>query len=94
MSLISFLSSIRRVYLSQNGPGRPRSPEEKGKQPATEVDEIRQAGSDSFARWKELRQMSDKQRDELDFQVRVMLKRLMERIKELEKAEESESGPG
>ena len=37
--------------------------------------------------------MSDKQRDELDFQVRVMLKRLMERIKELEKAEESENQP-
>jgi syntaxin 18 len=85
MSLFSFLSSIRRPYLLHTGAGIPRAgPTEDGESISTALN-----SSDPFARWKQLRHMDDKQRDELDFQVRVMLKRCMEQIRELEKAEES-----
>ncbi|KDN52604.1 hypothetical protein K437DRAFT_272309 [Tilletiaria anomala UBC 951] len=86
LALVSFLGAIRRVYMVNSGVGgvRPTSSSET----SADLASSDTASSDPFARWKHVRSMDERQRDELDLQVRVMLKRLMERIKELEKAEE------
>jgi syntaxin 18 len=40
--------------------------------------------------WKGVTSLTNKERDEIEFQVKVMIKRCLARIKELEKGEESE----
>jgi syntaxin 18 len=42
----------------------------------------------ALAAWKGVTSLSDKERDEIEFQVKVMVKRCLGRIQELEKGEE------
>jgi len=45
-------------------------------------------GKDALESWKGVTGLTDKERDEIEFQVKVMIKRCLARIKELEKGEE------
>ncbi|PWN49589.1 hypothetical protein IE53DRAFT_136322 [Violaceomyces palustris] len=89
INLLSFLYSIRRQYLSlsnryqRGGGGVPPLHFEEQDQP----DSIR--NSSYFAKWQKLSgPLDEKQRDEIDFQVKVVIKRCLESIRELEHAEQ------
>lgn len=76
MAVIDFLQSIRRAYLSLDGGSGMRSKStERGDKSALDA-------------WKGVTSLSDKERDEIEFQVKVMVKRCLGRIQELEKGEE------
>lgn len=77
-AVIEFLQSIRRPYLSaDNSIGRRPDSSQKG-------------SDDPLQFWKGVSSLTDKERDEIEFQVKVMIKRCLGRIKELEKGEEGE----
>ena len=81
VSLDAFLRGIRKPYLSSSsalGGARKESNQTKG--------------ASSLESWKGVDRLSDKERDEIEFQVRVVIKRSLARIKELEAGEEGESG--
>lgn len=74
--MVEFLQSIRRPYLStESGSGRRKRDGEM-------------EGKDALESWKGVTGLTDKERDEIEFQVKVMIKRCLARIKELEKGEE------
>lgn len=89
VSLLGFLHSIRRKYLALGN--KPRLHHLRGGQDEDEVlDDQDGATGSAFAKWKAFTgPLSDTQRDEIDFQVKVVVKRCLESIKELERAEES-----
>lgn len=78
MSVVDFLQSIRRAYLSIDGGSSVRS---------KSAERVDKSALDS---WKGVTSLSDKERDEIEFQVKVMIKRCLGRVKELEKGEEGE----
>lgn len=47
-------------------------------------------GKGALELWKGVTSLSDKERDEIEFQVKIMIKRCLGRMKELEKGEEGE----
>ena len=92
ISLLAFLSSIRRPYLSLSS-SKAHRPVSAG-QPSLD-DSGTPQGSDElgsssvFAKWSSYQgPLTDSQRDEIDFQVKVVVKRCLESIKELELAEQ------
>lgn len=89
ISLLGFLYSIRRKYLALGNKSRVHHLREGQEGIETPEDQDDAAGS-AFAKWKAFTgPLSDQQRDEIDFQVRVVIKRCLESIKELERAEEA-----
>lgn len=60
-----------------------------GIRPRTEKTE--EEGKGALESWKGVKSLNDKERDEIEFQVKVMIKRCLGRIKELEKGEEGEA---
>lgn len=78
-SVVDFLQSIRRAYLSLDaGPSIRSKAAERGDHGALDA-------------WKGVTSLTDKERDEIEFQVKVMIKRCLGRIQELEKGEEGKS---
>ncbi|SNX81654.1 related to syntaxin 18 [Melanopsichium pennsylvanicum] len=90
ISLLGFLYSIRRKYLALGNKSRAQHLREDAEN-VTESPEDQEDGIGSaFAKWKVLTGLlTDTQRDEIDFQVKVVVKRCLESIKELERAEEA-----
>lgn len=89
ISLLGFLYSIRRKYLALGNKSRVHHLREGEHGAETPEDQEDAAGS-AFAKWKAFTgPLSDTQRDEIDFQVKVVIKRCLESIKELERAEEA-----
>lgn len=89
ISLLGFLYSIRRKYLALGNKSRVHHLREGQDGTETPEDQDDEAGS-AFAKWKAFTgPLSDTQRDEIDFQVRVVIKRCLESVKELERAEEA-----
>lgn len=90
-SLGLFLSSIRKAYLdlssatgsssSWGGKGKGRGDKSRG-----ELD----LSKGILEAWKDVKWLSDRERDEVDWQAKTTLKRCMGRIKQLEQAEASE----
>jgi syntaxin 18 len=77
--VIEFLHSIRRAYLSMEGGVGRRTKTDSGNEKKEALDS-----------WKGSSSLTDKERDEIQYQVKVMIKRCLARIKELEKGEEGE----
>ena len=89
ISLLGFLYSIRRKYLALGNKSRVHHLRE-GQEGAETPDDQDDAAGSAFAKWKAFTgPLSDTQRDEIDFQVKVVIKRCLESIKELERAEEA-----
>ncbi|SJX60377.1 related to syntaxin 18 [Sporisorium reilianum f. sp. reilianum] len=89
ISLLGFLYSIRRKYLALGNKSRAHHLRQGLDGTDTPEDPDGAAG-DAFAKWKAFTgPLSDTQRDEIDFQVKVVIKRCLESIKELESAEEA-----
>lgn len=89
ISLLGFLYSIRRKYLALSNKSRVLHLREGQDGIETPEDDEEGAGS-AFAKWKSFTgPLSDTQRDEIDFQVKVVIKRCLESIRELERAEEA-----
>lgn len=89
ISLLGFLYSIRRKYLALGNKSRVHHLREGQDGTGTPEDHEDAAGS-AFAKWKVFTgPLNDTQRDEIDFQVKVVIKRCLESIKELERAEEA-----
>lgn len=88
VSLLGFLYAIRRKYLALGNKSRAHHIRE-GQQGADSPADQDGVEDSAFAKWKAFTgSLSDTQRDEIDFQVKVVIKRCLESIKELEAAEE------
>ncbi|KAL4400987.1 SNARE complex protein [Malassezia pachydermatis] len=83
-SLYAFLAMIRRPYLDVASKGR-RAPESH--------EAANEAGSsqDAFARWQRTTSLSEAERDEVDFQVKLVIKQCLSRVNELERGEKLRS---
>ncbi|SPO20917.1 related to syntaxin 18 [Ustilago trichophora] len=89
ISLLGFLYSIRRKYLALGNKSRVHHLR-KGQDGTGTPEDHEDAAGSAFAKWKAFTgPLNDKQRDEIDFQVKVVIKRCLESIKELERAEEA-----
>ncbi|EST09954.2 SNARE-complex protein Syntaxin-18 N-terminal [Kalmanozyma brasiliensis GHG001] len=89
ISLLGFLHSIRRKYLALGNKSRAHHLRE-GQDGVETPDDQDSAEGSAFAKWKAFTgPLTDMQRDEIDFQVKVVIKRCLESIKELEQAEEA-----
>ncbi|SPC65393.1 related to syntaxin 18 [Ustilago sp. UG-2017b] len=90
ISLLGFLYSIRRKYLALGNKSRVHHLRE-GQDGADTPEDNEEGGAGSaFTKWKAFTgPLSDTQRDEIDFQIKVVIKRCLESIKELERAEEA-----
>lgn len=91
LSISNFLKTIRRPYLSTSGPSsHPAAASE-----ATDEDDDLSGASGAgdvggLKRWARLGTLSETQRDEIDFAVKMALKAALERVRELERGEEGE----
>ncbi|CDW99785.1 hypothetical protein, partial [Sporisorium scitamineum] len=89
ISLLGFLYSIRRKYLALGNKSRTHHLRQ-GLDGTDTPEDPEDGAGDAFAKWKaSTGSLSDTQRDEIDFQVRVVIKRCLESIKELERVEEA-----
>ena len=96
-SLALFLNSIRRAYLDLSSSSSSSS-SHKGKGRATNGS-FSDGGSRSreeldlskglLEAWKDVKWLNDRERDEVDWQAKTVLKRCIERVRELEQAEKS-----
>lgn len=91
-SLGLFLSSIRRAYLdlssaSSSSSASGGSHAYKGK--GTSRGDL-DLSKGILEAWKDVKWLSDRERDEVDWQAKTTLKRCMSRIRQLEQAEKSE----
>lgn len=84
-SLQLFLTSIRRAYLDLNSSSHGSS-NKKGKGGARDLD----LSKGILEAWRDVRWLNDMERDEVDYQAKVVLRRCIERVKQLETAEKSE----
>ncbi|CAD6884317.1 unnamed protein product [Tilletia controversa] len=96
--LLRFLTAIRRPYLSlslkqaattssvalqdEQDAGGSADPSASSPSGGDKTEQ------DLFARWKNVRQLTDAERDEVDLQTRMVVKKCIDRVQELEKAEE------
>ncbi|KAL9939687.1 hypothetical protein V8E36_001504 [Tilletia maclaganii] len=97
--MLRFLAAIRRPYLSiaakQSATTSVSLQDEQQQQAnAASSTGVTNAGSESaeqqdlFAKWRNVRQLTDAERDEVDLQTRLVVKKCIDRVKELERAEE------
>ncbi|KAI9496245.1 hypothetical protein BDB00DRAFT_809622 [Zychaea mexicana] len=91
-SLKRFLLTIRRPYLSSES--RPSSKSRKGASVTTTPNKKQQQQNDGshsslFSLFpSNIQSLTDNERDEIDFQAKIIIRRCMDRIKELEQAEQ------
>ena len=71
---------IRRPYLDVASKGR-RAPE------SHEAANEDGSSQDAFARWQRTTSLSEAERDEVDFQVKLVIKQCLSRVNELERGE-------
>lgn len=88
-SLYVFLNNIRRPYLDMSSRGhRTTERGEDGVQPhSPEIDGM-------FSKWQQVVSLTDAERDEIDFQVKLFVKQCLERVQELERGEKRTSPHG
>ncbi|KAK0568028.1 hypothetical protein OC861_002343 [Tilletia horrida] len=96
--LLRFLAAIRRPYLSLSGKQTIAASSVTLQEEAqlrnendAETRNSSQPQDDAanlFARWRKIKQLTDAERDEVDLQTRLVVKKCIERVQELEKAEE------
>lgn len=89
ISLLAFLYAIRRRYLALNS--RSRHHYNKNAVDGSNIhNKGEESNSSAFAQWNSFTgPLTDTQRDEIDFQVKVVVKRCLDSIRELEGAEEA-----
>jgi len=81
-SFSQFLSSIRRPYLDLSSSSTSNSTSARGG-----LDPTKQG----FAMWEGVKSLSDRERDEIDFSVKIALRKSVERVRELEQLEKGNS---
>ncbi|KAK0522034.1 hypothetical protein OC842_006590 [Tilletia horrida] len=96
--LLRFLAAIRRPYLSLSVKQTATASsvalqDEQAIGEAAAAAAAKAAGQngaeqDLFGKWRNVRQLTDAERDEVDLQTRMVVKKCIERVQELEKAEE------
>lgn len=81
VSLFNFLSMIRRPYLNVTSKGMRTSD--------AEVKELQNTNSsqDAFAKWQHNSSLTEAERDEVDFQVKLVIKQCLDRVQELDNGE-------
>ncbi|BGP36777.1 hypothetical protein JCM10449v2_000679 [Rhodotorula kratochvilovae] len=82
-SFAGFLSSIRRAYLDL-GSSSSNPHAHHHQQPARQLDP-----SKGLAAWEGVRWLTDRERDEIDFAVKVALRKSVDRVRELEALEKA-----
>lgn len=90
-SLSTFLSSIRRAYLdfsSSSSSSHNQYRNSKGKGSAGGREEL-DLSKGLLVAWKDVKWLNDRERDEVDWQAKDLLRKCMERVKALEQAEKS-----
>ena len=90
-SLSTFLSSIRRAYLdlsSSSSSSHHQYRNSKGKGSAGGREDL-DLSKGLLEAWKDVKWLNDRERDEVDWQAKDMLRKCMERVKALEQAEKS-----
>lgn len=81
VSLLDFLRAIRRPYLVNSAKGS-----------SAAARRVPAAAAGSLDAWRQVTALTDEERDEIEFQVRLTIKRCLARIRELEEGEAGESG--
>ena len=89
-SLANFLASIRRAYLDVSSSSASRHYNKGKASPSSgfgrgELD----LSKGLFEAWRDVKWLNDRERDEVDWQAKTVLRRSMERVRELEAAETS-----
>lgn len=84
-SLYAFLGSIRRPYLDVSSKFRRKDLDRVDSDIAPSDDE--RPTDDAFAKWQHIQTLTDSERDEIDFQVKLVIKQCLERVQELERGE-------
>ncbi|WFD46632.1 hypothetical protein GLX27_001269 [Malassezia furfur] len=84
-SLYTFLGAIRRPYLDISSKGRYSTSDWKDED-ENELD-TESTKDDAFAKWQHIHALTDAERDEIDFQVKLMIKKCLESVQELERGE-------
>ncbi|WFD05861.1 hypothetical protein MVES1_001195 [Malassezia vespertilionis] len=79
-SLYTFLSTIRRPYLDITSTSKRLADRDDAM--SNPVD-----GDDALAKWQHITSLSESERDEVDFQVKLVVKRCLDRVQELERGE-------
>jgi syntaxin 18 len=95
-SLGLFLSSIRRAYLDLSSSGASSSNAGhayKGKGASDKSRGDLDLSKGVLEAWKDVKWLNDRERDEVDWQAKSTLKKCMNRVRQLEQAENSESPP-
>lgn len=87
-SLYAFLAAIRRPYLDVISSSRRLA--DRIDSDAGPSDDDRQT-DDTFAKWQHIQTLTDTERDEIDFQVKLVIKQCLERVQELERGEKCKS---
>lgn len=82
-SLYTFLATIRRPYLDISSKGRRAGRPDSDAGPSG--DESKK--DDAFAKWQHITTLTDAERDEIDFQVKLVIKQCLDRVQELERGE-------
>lgn len=85
-SLSAFLRSIRRAYLDVSSSNATSSSRNKGKAVNKGQLDLSKGLLDA---WRDIRWLDDRERDEVDYQAKTVLKSASQRVKELEQAEKS-----
>lgn len=88
-SLYTFLGAIRRPYLDISSKGRYSTSDWKDED-ENELD-TESTKDDAFAKWQHIHALTDAERDEIDFQVKLMIKKCLESVQELERGEKRRS---
>lgn len=86
-SLYTFLATIRRPYLDISSKGRRAGRPDSDAGPSG--DESKK--EDAFAKWQHITTLTDAERDEIDFQVKLVIKQCLDRVQELERGEKRTS---
>ncbi|GAA5915939.1 hypothetical protein JCM8208_003671 [Rhodotorula glutinis] len=81
-SFLGFLASIRRAYLDLGSSAS--NPHAHHQQPARQLD-----ASKGLAAWEGVRWLTDRERDEIDFAVKVALRKSVDRVRQLESLEKA-----
>ena len=81
VSLFNFLSMIRRPYLNVTSKGKRTT--------GSETNDINNANNsqDAFSKWQHNTSLTEAERDEVDFQVKLVVKQCLDRVQELEHGE-------
>lgn len=87
-SFETFLLSIRSAYLDLSGIGNNSSNTQSQSIRLNDNDDD-DSNLDLFQQWKRVRYLNDKERDEIDYSVKIAIRKSFEKVRKLEELEKS-----